>query len=304
MGAEPTLSVVICTRDRPRLLRRCIAAIAAQDLDATIETIVVFDREEPDRTIEVHDGPRPVRVVANRTPGLPGGRNTGVEEARGEFLGFCDDDDVWLPAKARRQIALLRERPDRDVAVCGLTLVQGAVRVERPLGLPEVTVADLLHSRVLQANFTTTIVRHDAWLERIGPADAEIPGGYAEDYEWILRAARVAPLVVVADPLVDYDWNGQSYFAGRWAMIAEALDYLLERTPEFATDRHGEARVRGQRAFALAAGGERRAARRELAATLRRNPFEPRAYLAGLVCAHLTTPERILAVLNRRGRGI
>ena len=181
MGAGPTLSVVICTRDRPQLLRRCIAAIAAQDLDATIETIVVFDREEPDHTLELPDGPRPVRVVANRTPGLPGGRNTGVEEARGEFLGFCDDDDVWLPTKARRQIELLRDRPDRDVAVCGLALVQGDRRVERPLTLSEVTVADLVHSRVLQANFTTTIVRHDAWLERIGPADAKIPGGYAED---------------------------------------------------------------------------------------------------------------------------
>jgi glycosyltransferase involved in cell wall biosynthesis len=296
--------VVICTRDRPVLLRRAIAAIAAQDLDDVIETVVVFDREEPDRTLEVVDGPRPVRVVANRTPGLPGGRNTGAEEARGAVLGFCDDDDMWHPTKARRQLAVLDERPDRDVVVCGLALVRADTRAERPLDRDEVTVAGLVRTRVFQACFTTALVRRDAWFDRIGPADAAIPGGFAEDYEWVLRAARVGPLAVVPDALVDYDWNGQSYFAGRWTMIAEALEYLLARFPEFAEDRRGEARVRGQRAFALAASGERRTARHEIARTLRLDPTQPRAYLASLVVAHLATPERIVEALFRRGHGI
>src|SRR3546814_7828670 len=72
-------SVVICTRDRPALLRQAVAAIAAQDHPGPIETIVVFDQSEVDTSIASDDPHRPVRVTANlRTPGLPGGRNTGA----------------------------------------------------------------------------------------------------------------------------------------------------------------------------------------------------------------------------------
>lgn len=304
MVTEPTLSVVICTHNRPELLRRAIAAIAAQDLDDTIETIVVFDRETPDHSLEVVGGTRPVRVVANRTPGLPGGRNTGAEEARGAFIGFCDDDDRWLPSKARRQLAVLDTRPDRDVVVCGMQLVRGEDRIDRPIDLPEVTLADLIHTRVFQACFTTAVVRRDAWFGAIGPADPDIPGGFAEDYEWVLRAARCAPLAVVGEPLMEYNWNGQSYFAGRWSMIDEALGYLLDRFPEFRTDRRGWARVRGQRAFAMAASGRRGPALREVGAVLRLDPTQPRAHLAALVALGLARPGTIVRHLNDRGRGM
>lgn len=286
------------------LLRRAIAAIAAQDLDATIETIVVFDHETPDPSLEVAGGARPVRVVANRTPGLPGGRNTGAEESRAPVIGFCDDDDTWHPSKARRQLAMLEAHPDRDVVICGMTLVRGDMRSARPLDADEITLADLVHTRVLQACFTTALVRRDAWFGRIGAADPDIPGGYGEDYEWVLRAARVAPLAAVREPLIDYDWNGQSYFAGRWSMMAAAFTYLLDRFPEFADDPKGLARVRGQRAFALAAAGDRRAARADIAATLRLDPTQPRAHLAALVVLHLARPAWILRALNSRGRGI
>ena len=42
-----------------------IAAIAAQTFPGSIETVVVFDRSEPDPSLEVHGGNRPVRVLAN-----------------------------------------------------------------------------------------------------------------------------------------------------------------------------------------------------------------------------------------------
>ena len=112
------IAVVICTRDRPELLRRAIAAIAAQTFPGSIETVVVFDRSEPDPTIEVHGGNRPVRVLANdHTPGLPGGRNAGVAATDAPLVSFCDDDDVWYPEKAARQILAAVESNKRRALI-------------------------------------------------------------------------------------------------------------------------------------------------------------------------------------------
>src|SRR3546814_6267612 len=116
-------SVVICTRDRPALLRQAVAAIAAQDHPGPIETIVVFDQSEVDTSIASDDPHRPVRVTANlRTPGLPGGRNTGASLAEGAVVAFCDDDDEWFPAKLRRQLEILAAEPSTDVVVSGVRI--------------------------------------------------------------------------------------------------------------------------------------------------------------------------------------
>ena len=49
----PSVSAVVCTRDRPELLRKAIAAILGQDYEGRIECIVVFDKSEPDQTLVV-----------------------------------------------------------------------------------------------------------------------------------------------------------------------------------------------------------------------------------------------------------
>jgi len=301
----PALSVIICTLNRPELLRQAIAAVAAQTVDAVIETIVVFDRSDPDTTLEVTGGNRPVRVTVNaHTPGLPGGRNTGVDLARAPLVAFCDDDDVWLPEKVARQFAVLERDPAVDVVVTGVRVVMNDVEIDRTLDRAEITFHDLLEDRVMEAHPSTVMVRREAFVDRIGPADEEIPGGYAEDYEWLLRAARIHPVAVVREPLVKIIWQGQSYFIAKWQMIADALEYLLAAFPEFASVPSGEARIRGQRSFALAALGKRSDAWKEIRVTLGQNWREPRAYLAGLVSTKLVSPDRVVRELNRRGRGI
>lgn len=303
MGSD--IAVVICTRDRPELLRRAIAAIADQTFGGSIETVVVFDRSEPDLTLEVREGDRQVRVVANdHTPGLPGGRNAGVAVTDAPLVAFCDDDDVWFREKAARQHAVLTARPDVDVVVTGVRIAMDDDEIDRRLELDEVTFSHLLRSRMMEANFCTAMVRRHAFSDEIGPADEHIPGGYAEDYEWVLRAAKRKPLAVVPDPMVRVEWHAQSFFAGRWQTIADALDYLIGAFPEFRAVPAGLARLRGQRSFALAANGDRRAAFAEIGATLRQRWFEPRAYLAGAVALGVVRPDAVVRSLQRRGRGI
>ena len=46
-------------------------------------------------------------MTNERTPGLAGGRNSGILAGSGELVAFCDDDDEWLPTKVEKQVEAL-----------------------------------------------------------------------------------------------------------------------------------------------------------------------------------------------------
>ena len=138
------VSVVIATRDRPRLVREAIDAVFAQDLPADIEVIVVADQSTPDTSLVRSEPGRTVRVIENiRTPGLAGARNTGIEAATGEFVAFCDDDDLWLPTKLTRQVVALRETPKACLATCGIEVEYEGETHQRILDMGQVPFEEL-----------------------------------------------------------------------------------------------------------------------------------------------------------------
>lgn len=297
------LTAVVSTHARPVEVRQAIDAVRSQDFDGRIETIVVYDKAEPDQSLASDDADRPVRVVANHnSPGLPGSRNTGADLARAPWIGFCDDDDVWHPTKVAKQLAEL-ERSGADTCITGIDVVTKGERIPRVGEEPQLRLEHFLLARRLEAHMSCTVVRRDAFLGPIGKVAEDIPGGCSEDYDWIMRAARNGPIAVVREPLVDIRWAG-SHFRDKWADWEGAHRFVLERFPEFDEVPSGKARLEGQLAFAIAAQGRRVEAIRHVGTTLKWNWREPRAYLALVVASGLVGADRIVAEINKRGRGI
>jgi GT2 family glycosyltransferase len=115
----PTASVVICTRERPDDLRRCLEAIAALKSDGH-EVLVVDNRPATTATATVVASFPTVRYAREDRKGLDAARNRAFAEASGEVLAFVDDDAVvdrgWL-------LALLRPFDNPEVqCVTGLTM--------------------------------------------------------------------------------------------------------------------------------------------------------------------------------------
>src|SRR5690606_163968 len=104
-------------------------------------------------------------------------------------------------------------------------------------------------------------------------------------------------IVNVRTPLTIVRWGKQSFFFRRWETMAAGLTWLLERYPEFETSRAGSARLRGQIAFAHASMGHRKEALRWAGQALRRNPREPRAFLAAAVATGAVKPDRVMELL-------
>jgi glycosyltransferase involved in cell wall biosynthesis len=301
---DVVVSVIVPTRQRPELLARALRSILAQRFDGALEVVVVFDQETPVHPdVEVGDG-RSLRVLENdRSPGLAGARNTGVLAATGRFVAHCDDDDEWLPVKLAAQVRAM-DASDSEVAATGTTIVYGDRMVDRIPATRAVTMPDLLRSRMQEIHPSSIMVRRDAMVEGIGLVDEQIPGGYGEDYEWFLRAARRRPILVVPDPLVRVHWHQSSFFSSRWPAIIDGIDYLLAHYPEFQKEPKGLARLLSRKAFAYAAMAQGSQARSWAWRALKLDPTQRRAYLALLVSTRIVSADTLMRLAHRTGRGI
>lgn len=300
-----TVSVIIATRDRPGMLREAIAAVANQAFDGDIEIIVVYDQSAPDTSLQVSEGSRRVRVISNsRTPGLAGARNSGILAGTGDYVAFCDDDDYWKPGKLAAQVQRMETDAGVEFVTCGISVLYDGVTHDRPLDRDVVTFDELLRDRHTELHPSTFLMRRSAAISGFGLVDEEVPGGFGEDYDFLLRAARSHAISHVREVLTVVRWGGQSFFFRRWQTMSDGLSCLLHRFPEFETTPAGAARIRGQIAFANAALKNRRVALVWAVSAFRRNPLELRAPLAIAVAVGALSPDRVMIELHKRGRGI
>jgi glycosyltransferase involved in cell wall biosynthesis len=301
----PLVSVVVPTRERPQLLRRAVGAIVGQTYKGPIECLVVFDQSDPELPWPELPPGRRLRLVRNeRTPGLAGARNSGILAANGELVAFCDDDDEWLPEKLSRQVARLLATPGSAVSTTGILIRYQDRTTTRLAPTILVTHRQLLRSRLTELHPSTVLARRRQLLDDIGLVDEQIPGSYAEDYEWLLRASRHAPVLAVPEPLAVIHWHPSSFFADRWRTIISALTYLVDKHRELQQEPSGLARIYGQIAFAHAALGERGPARRWARRTLSLNRRERRAYLALAISLGLVSAKNVVRMAHVAGKGI
>jgi len=211
---------------------------------------------------------------------------------------------VWLPGKLTAQVAMLHADPTASIVSCGIRIDYDGQMVDRVLPGTTYRMQDLLRDRLTELHPSTFLMRRAAVLEGFGLVDEEVPGSFGEDYEFLLRASRAGSIRAVPEVGVVVRWHKQSYFTSRWETMAQGLSWLLEQYPEFSSVPAGEARVAGQVAFATAAKGDRRGSLPWVGRAIRRNPREPRAYLALAVASGAVKPDAIIRRLHDRGRGI
>jgi len=96
--ASPLVSVVVRTRNRPSLLREALDSLRAQTF-TDFETLLVNDGGERPPDDALHPAPGVGLTLLDREP--PHGRaialNAGLDAARGRYIAYLDDDDLFRP---------------------------------------------------------------------------------------------------------------------------------------------------------------------------------------------------------------
>jgi glycosyltransferase involved in cell wall biosynthesis len=117
LATAPHITVVVCTRERPDALARCLESLVAQQYPGfrilVVDNAPVTDATE--RVVRAIAGRFPVDYLVEPKAGLSFARNTAVKAAPGQITAWIDDDEVadphWLAEVARA----LHEHPGADV---------------------------------------------------------------------------------------------------------------------------------------------------------------------------------------------
>ena len=109
------ISVIIPSFNRRELTHRAVASLLAQT-HREMEIIVVDDCSRPEEVfVPLPAEETAVRVIRHEVnQGVSAARNTGVREARGEYIAFLDSDDIALPDRLEKHLAFLLQQPDAE----------------------------------------------------------------------------------------------------------------------------------------------------------------------------------------------
>ena len=120
----PKSSIVVPAYNAARTLPETLDSLLLQT--ETDFEIIVVDDGSTDETADVvaryQRDPR-VHLVRQANRGLAGARNSGIAAAKGEYIGFCDADDLWLPGKLAAHVRHLDVSPDVGLSFSGARLI-------------------------------------------------------------------------------------------------------------------------------------------------------------------------------------
>lgn len=200
---KPLFTVVIPTFNRAEYLQEAIQSVLLQTYK-NYELIIVDDRST-DNTKDVlnsfHDE-RINYVINDRVRGGAGTRNAGIFRAKGEWVAFLDDDDIWLSSKLE-QINKMIQKVDYTVGLIysGIATYDFDKKQEKSIYIPDKQgwiQNELLYKNYI-GSFSAVAIRNSL-LKEVGGLDERFKG--MQDMELYVRIANRTRIVCIKEVLV------------------------------------------------------------------------------------------------------
>jgi glycosyltransferase involved in cell wall biosynthesis len=220
------------------MLARHGLASAVRQEDANLEIVVVDDGSTDGTAERLADlGDPRVRVFRFETSqGQAKARNKGISEARGEWIAFLDDDDVWSPYKLRSQLdrAAAADAAFAYTSAAFLSEDGRVKAVERAPNGDEVA-ALLLRRNVLSVGSSSVMARAEE-VRRLGGFDPRL--NELSDWDFWIRLASSSKGAACPEVLVGYMLHPQNRRVVEESDVESEFAYLAAKhRPDLKLDR-------------------------------------------------------------------
>lgn len=198
-----SVSVIIPTYRHQDYVIKAVTSVLEQS-SPVMELIIVNDGS-PDRTDEVLSKYKElpgVRYIKQTNAGQAAARNRGLAEARGEYIGLLDDDDIWPIGRLATLLRAFEQNP-QAVMCYGFARLVGMPREARTptrLGPSGWCHSDFIDHGWIRSP-GQTLFRADA-LRKAGGFDRSLWG--TDDWDLYLRMSRIGRFVYVDECTLDY----------------------------------------------------------------------------------------------------
>ena len=207
----PTASVIMPCFNHARFVVESAKAILDQSFP-DLELIIVDDCSADSSWQVIQDiAEKDSRVKAIRhsqNQGASKSRNDGLRAATGDFIGFCDADDIWEKHKLKLQIELLQKDPSYDVTYCDSIIIDengvpSGVRFNQMFPLPD-PASGLLFQSLLLTNFVNmqSVLMRKECISRVGYFDEKVK--WVEDWWYWVQLAKRHRFLYWSEPLARY----------------------------------------------------------------------------------------------------
>jgi glycosyltransferase involved in cell wall biosynthesis len=222
-SATGDISVVIPYYNRERYIDEAVQSVLGQTL-RPLEIIIVNDcsRESSRRYLDRYAGVCKIVDLAENV-GLAGARNAGIRVARGQFIAFLDDDDIWLPQKLELQRRHMDEHPECAIVhtVAWFFYQDQPDEYYKRFGPGSMTLAQAI-TNGFWAIIPTVLVRSEV-IRAVAGFDVHFRE--CEDRDFIIRCCAAGYQVEgISEPLVRVRREGQGGLTARhWRIFRTDL---------------------------------------------------------------------------------
>lgn len=210
---ENLVSVIITTYGRDnKLIFDAINSVRNQTYK-NIEIIVVDDNgigtEAQKRNQDIFDKEDDINYIANKnSSGAQVSRNVGILASKGEYIACLDDDDIWMPEKIEKQVAMIEKEN------LGLVFCNGYRFYNNDLNQTKLYQYNFVSDRKLDfetelrsdhIGSTSIPLMRKTCLAKTGLFDIDMPA--RQDYEMWLRFCRYFDVKGIDEPLFYYRYH-------------------------------------------------------------------------------------------------
>jgi glycosyltransferase involved in cell wall biosynthesis len=194
------ISVIIPTYNYGHYVTQAVESALAQSYQP-VEVIVVDDGSTDDTREKLAALGDKIRYIHQTNQGLSAARNTGIREARGEWLAFLDSDDAFHPRKVERQMAYVEQHPEVKLLGTAMFSDEPIQWAEVKDDLPATPIS--LEAMAIKPRFApSSVLAHRHCFEAAGLFDTELRS--VEDREMWLRIGAQFTMARLDLPLTWY----------------------------------------------------------------------------------------------------